>query len=310
MSSASPLFLAAIDAIDASNRLRPTDPDRVAALAASIAEIGLQQPIVVRSHPEGGNRLQLVAGAHRYEGALKLGWTEIAAIWLDIDEAHARIIEIDENLIRNELSALDFAISVAERKRLYEAMYPGTAWGKASKPKRGDDEGKELNLSSFPSFAKDAAKRTGLSATTFKRAATLMKELAPAAIDLLRASPLADNGAALRKLSKLPAEKQLAAAKQLAAGAASTIDSALAAAGFIPPPVKTDPDQQLMARWAETLSRTNATQRRALLLELLRNVRTGEAAALANVLAEKLPHTRQKIIVKALAEAIEAHETP
>jgi ParB family transcriptional regulator, chromosome partitioning protein len=302
----SPLFSADMNAIDASGRLRPVNADRVSALAASMSEIGLQQPIIVRSHPNGANRFQLIAGGHRLAAATELGWTEIAAIRIDVEAASARLIEIDENLIRNELSALDFAVAVAERKRIYEALHPETKHG-GTRPKKPAD-GQVGNLTTWSRFSKDAAKRTGLSEAVFQRASGLMQNLSPEVIALIRSTPLADNAGALKKLARRPASEQIGIARALHDGAAKTIDTAAVAAGFTPPPVKIDPEQKLYAQWRETLSRTNAKERRGLLVELLRHVRTGEAQALANVLAEKLSPTRQKAIVKALAEAVEAHE--
>lgn len=51
------------------------EPDKVAALAQSILEQGLQQPILVR--PDG-ERFVLVEGLHRLEAAKSLGETTIA----------------------------------------------------------------------------------------------------------------------------------------------------------------------------------------------------------------------------------------
>jgi ParB family chromosome partitioning protein len=289
--SLSPLFPAAIAAIDDAGRLRPVDADRVGALAASMNEIGLQQPIVVRPHPNGGNRLLLVAGCHRLAAARQLGWTEIAAIWLDLDAAQARIVEIDENLIRNELSALDFAIAVAERKRIYEELYPGKVWGKAKKPKK-PFEGKDVNLQSFPSFAKDAAKRTGLSVATFDRANALIKNLSPAAIEHIRATKLVDNGAALKKISRLrDPEKQVAVARALATGEAKTLKDAWVQNGLAEAAGKQPEDPFL-----KLLDRSSATDRRRWLDCILERAATAEMPALVNCLSKGLSlRVRQRL---------------
>jgi sulfiredoxin len=58
-------------------RLRPTlDPEKVAAIADSILEIGLQIPIQVRRDDK---RYVLVTGLHRLEAARKLGEKTIQA---------------------------------------------------------------------------------------------------------------------------------------------------------------------------------------------------------------------------------------
>jgi ParB-like chromosome segregation protein Spo0J len=52
-------------------RLRPLEPARVEALAASMGSEGLRHPIVVRRTPEG---YHLILGRHRLEAARQLKW--------------------------------------------------------------------------------------------------------------------------------------------------------------------------------------------------------------------------------------------
>lgn len=227
----SPLFPADISAIDTSNRLRPVDPSRVEALAASFSEIGQQQPIVVRPMADGANGVILVAGAHRIAAARLLGWTEIAAIWLDLDEASARLVEIDENLIRNELSEIDRALSLAERKRIYEALHPETKHG-GKRPKKAADQ--VANLATWARFSKDAAKRTGMSERTVQRAVDLVASLSPDAIALIRGTKLADNQAQLQALAALDPVDQVTVAGLIAANVASNVAKARIIGGFVP----------------------------------------------------------------------------
>jgi ParB family chromosome partitioning protein len=303
------LFPGQVALIDASVRLRPVDPDRVGALAASMREIGLQQPIIVRP---GRGGFVLVAGGHRLEAARLLGWEFIPAILADVGEAQAAIIEIDENLIRHELSALDFAISVARRKALYEALNPQVKHG-GRREKNGEatPETKDLdqvaNLATWSRFSKDAAKRTGLSERTFQYAAGIMQRLSPEVVALVRATKLAHNGAALKKLSRLPPDAQLAAVQALVAGQARTLAAALLVSGHAEP-VAIDPDEALMARFQDLLSRSNATTRRRMLLGLIRHVRSGELPALANALAERLPNRGRKLVSDALAALVDGQE--
>jgi ParB/RepB/Spo0J family partition protein len=70
---------------------------------------GQLQPIVVRPRKDGG--YWLVAGLHRFEAAKKLKWKEINCTIFDgmaADEAD--LAEIDENLIRAELSPAERAL--------------------------------------------------------------------------------------------------------------------------------------------------------------------------------------------------------
>jgi ParB/RepB/Spo0J family partition protein len=82
--------------------------DRVDQLADSIANIGLQSPIVVRlaaSTNTGTERVyELVAGNHRYAAPQKLKIRKIPAFIANVDNLRAELIAIDENLCREALS--------------------------------------------------------------------------------------------------------------------------------------------------------------------------------------------------------------
>ncbi len=85
-------------------RLRQFRESQVDSLIESISEIGLLTPISVHENPDGEN-YNLVAGLHRLEACRKLGWPEIDAILVDSLDEYERILwEIDENLMRAELS--------------------------------------------------------------------------------------------------------------------------------------------------------------------------------------------------------------
>jgi hypothetical protein len=81
---------------------RTSRPEAVAALAESMKEMGLINPITIRPNETGA--YTLITGRHRLEAARKLKWESIPAViieGLSADEAELR--EIDENLIRAEL---------------------------------------------------------------------------------------------------------------------------------------------------------------------------------------------------------------
>jgi ParB family chromosome partitioning protein len=84
-------------------RMRALQLDVVEALSASMATEGLLHDITVRSRPEGG--YWLVCGWHRLEAAKKLNWKTIRCrVFNDMDDDHAQLYEIDENLCVGELS--------------------------------------------------------------------------------------------------------------------------------------------------------------------------------------------------------------
>jgi ParB family chromosome partitioning protein len=100
-----------------------------------MSDQGQLQPIVVRPHNGGG--YCLVAGLHRFEAAKKLKWKEINRTVLDNMEANqAELIEIDENLIRADLSPAERAMHIGKRKKLYEKVHPETKATNAGGPGR------------------------------------------------------------------------------------------------------------------------------------------------------------------------------
>jgi ParB family chromosome partitioning protein len=193
--------------IDASERLREVSEAHAVVMAASMAERGQRTPIeIVRR----GDRFRLVYGAHRYRGAEINGWEEIEAFIVEAEDAEIRLREIDENLIRHELTALDRARFLAERKRIYEALNPGSRHG-------GDRRSDQAaNLASW-SFGADIAEKTGWSERTVQRAVALAEALSPEVIKAVRHTPLASNQAALETLAKHPASRQEAAVAQMLA---------------------------------------------------------------------------------------------
>src|SRR5215468_8945529 len=91
------------------NRLRKPRPEKVDQLAESIRMQGLLHPIIVR--PKDGTGYLLVAGHHRLEAIRNLHkaghWPSgsiRAEIVGEMDDDAARLAEIDENLIRADLT--------------------------------------------------------------------------------------------------------------------------------------------------------------------------------------------------------------
>ena len=95
----------------------------VEALAQSIKEVGLLNPITVT--PD----LTLIAGYHRLEACKRLGWKDIPVQIMKLDGLKAELAEIDENLVRNELTVLEHAEALKRRKEIYEALHPKSKKG-------------------------------------------------------------------------------------------------------------------------------------------------------------------------------------
>ena len=95
------------DIIVPKNRRTPMK-GRVATLARSFREIGQLNPILVNAD---GNKL--IAGRTRYEAAKQMGWKDIFCNVVEYDALHARLAEIDENLEREDLPALEMVQALA-----------------------------------------------------------------------------------------------------------------------------------------------------------------------------------------------------
>lgn len=83
------------------------DDELLADLAASIREIGVLQPVLVR--PTGANAYQLIAGERRWRAASTAGLTTIPAIVRPTDDVSAVEQALVENLHRQDLTALEEA---------------------------------------------------------------------------------------------------------------------------------------------------------------------------------------------------------
>lgn len=87
------------------------DEEALASLAASIAEIGVLQPIIVQPAGEdAGGAYVLIAGERRWRSAQMAGLTDIPAIVRsEVDPEHSLSEAVIENVQRQDLTALEEA---------------------------------------------------------------------------------------------------------------------------------------------------------------------------------------------------------
>jgi hypothetical protein len=89
-------------------------------LVASIQRVGVLQPIrVIRR----GRRYRIVDGGRRYHACQRLGWSEIPAIIVEVDDFHAELIAIDVNLMREEFTPFERGILRQRRRELSRMIY-------------------------------------------------------------------------------------------------------------------------------------------------------------------------------------------
>ena len=139
---------------------RRDDPKRVEELATSMRVSGLLQPIGVTPQKK------LIFGLHRLMAARQLGWATIPTVTLDLDELHTELAEIDENLERRQLPALELGEVLLRRKEIYEQLHPTTRHGGDRKSDQSKSSEDDLHLISF---ADGAARRLGVQPATVRQ---------------------------------------------------------------------------------------------------------------------------------------------
>lgn len=204
-----------VDAIKVWYTRRPVTPSAVKSLAASIEEVGLLNPITVR--PDGKSYV-LVAGLHRLEAVRSLDWLEIDAVVVNLDELGAELAEIDENLIRNDLTVLERGEQLARRKAVYERMYPEAKTEGPGRPKKSD---------TVSVFSEDVSTKTGESQRSIQRHVQIATAIPDDVREAIRETPVADSTRELLTLARQEPETQREVANRITSGNAPTVQQAL-----------------------------------------------------------------------------------
>ena len=198
-----------------SQQRRKTDAARVRNLAESIGEIGLQHFIGLTPQKT------LIHGLHRLEAFKLLGRDRIPAMIHEIDELHAELAEIDENLTRSPLTALEESQALKRRKEIYERLHPETRAHAAGGHARHGSAGDRV------SFAEDTARKTNIGRRTIERAVAVAQMIPDDIQELIADTPITDQKSQLEKLARLPYEDQRPVAEKLAAGESKTVEQAI-----------------------------------------------------------------------------------
>lgn len=223
------LIRLALNDLHRGERLRPVDMDVAAAIGASFEERGQISPITVRRTPaknKGATPYTLITGGHRCAAADIIGWTELDAIVVEADGAEAQLMEIAENIYRNELCALDRAIFVLKYRELWEETHGKIERGGDRKSKGHDapligqapPEGHDAPSGIFApgrELSKQVQERLGFGHDTYKRATRIGQNLHPVLRTALRGTGAEADQTKLLKLAKLPADDQLRIAASL-----------------------------------------------------------------------------------------------
>ena len=254
-----------VSSIHIGERQRPIDEEHALAIAASMDERGLINPITVRSTPNqngGKTPFTLVAGGHRHWGANHLGWAEIDAMMVAADATEAVLIEIAENIFRNDLTALNRALFVAKYRETWEELHGDIVRGR---PKKGNDypifsaPGRELS--------KRVQKRLGIGHETYKLINRIAVHLHPDLRQALRGTEIEDDQSKLLKLAKLDVELQVKVAAMMREGA--DFKAVMARINPKPTPPAVDPQAVLYERLSSLWSDADHATRRRFLDEVV-----------------------------------------
>lgn len=202
-----------ITSITVNDDRRALDAEKVTGLAASIAEIGLLNPITINAD------YSLIAGLHRLEAHKQLGLAYIEANILNLDPVDAELAEIDENLIRNELTVLARSELLVRRKAVYEKKHPESCKPLGGRPQK--------NAEIISTFADDTAAKTGVTARTIRQEVQIAEDIADDVREALSKTDVADRKTDLLKLAKQDEEDQREIASLIIEGEAKTVPQAI-----------------------------------------------------------------------------------
>ncbi|MBW4612653.1 MAG: ParB N-terminal domain-containing protein [Desmonostoc vinosum HA7617-LM4] len=177
---------------------RPVKGEKVDELKESIRTNGLLNPITI------DQKLNLIAGLHRLTACKLLGLEEIECnIITYTDSEQARLAEIDENLIRNELEPLERSELWLERDQILERM--------GLRAKAGDNQhtlkGGEM-ISPPLKRTLEMATQAGYSKRTFQHGKQIAKGIHPEVKQLLKGTPVADSPTALLRIARAGSDER------------------------------------------------------------------------------------------------------
>ena len=189
-----------------SSRKRKLNEDKVKELAESMNLLGQLEPITITKDNV------LIAGWHRLEAAKLLGWDEIKAELFDGNEIECELAEIDENLMRNDLTILEQGEHLARRQELI-----GRNVGRYAK----SNGSTVLPLKTTAEIAKDI----GLSETSAQRRMQAARNIVPEVKEAIRNTEIANSTTQLLQLARLAPAEQIEVARNITDGVSSIADA-------------------------------------------------------------------------------------
>ena len=262
---------------------RPLDQAHVDNLGVSMEEIGQRTPIGVlelgEDHPQyPAFAYQLNAGGHRLAAHIQRGWPVIDAVIDDDDALVAKLAEVDENLIRRDLNALELAQALAARLEAWAARYPeratvddaGNTRAKVGRPSKLAHGAPISDQSARMGFAADASGKVGISADTVKRALAVYRGIPAGLQAKMAGTPVASNPGVLRQLAAFgDAAEQAKVAEILISGKTKSVsDARIYAAGNVPSKGPKTPTDVTVKAFQKVWGAATPTGRAAILHDL------------------------------------------
>jgi len=187
-----------IDKVSVGSNRRPLKDDKVADLMRSIQANGLLNPITLDQN------FLLIAGLHRLTACRLLGFTQIECKVVTCDRDHARLAEIDENLIRNELEALERSELWLERDQILERMGLRARAGdnQFTRKKGGETDSPPLKTTV------ELAQEIGYTERTFQQGKQIARDIAPEVKAAIRGTSAAKSPQTLLKIARAGSEER------------------------------------------------------------------------------------------------------
>ncbi|MBP5976016.1 ParB N-terminal domain-containing protein [Brasilonema sp. CT11] len=187
-----PIKSVPIDQIKIGHNRRPINGDKVEELKESIQANGLLNPITV------DRKLNLIAGLHRLTACRLLGLEKIECNIVDYEDAdQARLAEIDENFIRNELKPLERAEMLLERQKILDRL--------GLIAKAGDNQhtlkGREM-ISPPAKTNLEFAKEIGYSERSLQHDKQIAKDIHQEVKEKIKGTPIADIKTELLRIAR------------------------------------------------------------------------------------------------------------
>lgn len=182
----------AIDRVSIQPNRRPLNDRKVAELMQSIKANGLLNPITIDQN------FNLIAGLHRLTACKLLGLEQIEyriMTYEDVD--HARLAEIDENLIRNELEVLERSELWLERDQILERIGLRAQSGENQYTKKGGE-----SISPPGKTTVQLAQEAGYNKRTYQLGKQIAKNIDPEVKEVIKKTPVAKSHSTLLKIAR------------------------------------------------------------------------------------------------------------